>query len=132
MPKIQKEEEDQSFSMNQKFGMEHGKFPGIQKLLKSSIPNISAESKDVNTRRMQIHTITTMWWKKWCKHKSPYDFIIGSDILSAISTDILYSTGELQWEGVQILLKEHGLLMDKEASELHYLMATESSLLQQA
>ena len=59
-------------------------------------------------------------------------FIFGNDIMGALAIDILYYTGKVQWGNiVKTTLKEQGLLMDKETSEMHYLMATDSPILQQ-
>ena len=61
-----------------------------------------------------------------------YDMIIGTDLMEAIGIDLSFSSKTLSWDGIEIPMKNRGLVSDRQSAEILYQTAVQSPILQQA
>ena len=58
--------------------------------------------------------------------------IIGTDLMSELALDLSFSQMSISWEDLTLLMKEDGLMYNRDAAELSYILATEAPILKEA
>ena len=58
------------------------------------------------------------------RQESPYDAIIGLDIMGALGMDIQFSDKTIRWDGETVSMKESGSYKSRKAMEAAYKLAT--------
>mmetsp|Transcript_2824 Transcript_2824/g.7823 ORF Transcript_2824/g.7823 Transcript_2824/m.7823 type:complete len:1452 (-) Transcript_2824:296-4651(-) len=64
--------------------------------------------------------------------QSQYDMIVGTDLMHELGIDLSFSMNSMTWDNVTIPMKNRGVLTNKEALDVAYHVAMQSTLLNQA
>ena len=62
--------------------------------------------------------------------KSKYDMIIGSDLLSELKIDLLYSQQQIVWDEVVVPMKDRGTISSEELLQDIYELTKDSTIIQ--
>ena len=61
-----------------------------------------------------------------------YDMIIGTDMMEAVGIDLRFSTMTIEWDNIIIPMKNRGLISDRNAAEIIFQSAVQSTLISRA